>query len=171
MRTDERPWIKANDPNPTQIKFPQSRESVDQTDVTVQLIVDNIGKTAARSLDSEWVMEYVTNGDSPEFVYDNRARSFVTTGIVFPHDPFTISVVFMKGKLNSKETEPRYLVPSEFDGLSTGKAYMAVYGKADYSDIWGNKHWLHYCYWFVAPSATTPVTAKACTQYNDTDHN
>lgn len=170
MKTDQRAWISIS---PGNVSFPKDEASAANIPVTLLLTVNNTGKTAARSVAVEAVVEYVMNGSSPEFVYEGRPRDVTFAGIIFPNSPFPVPAEFLKGKLNSPIRELRFLVPSEFEDLANGTAYMAAYAQVTYSDVYGRRHWLHYCSFFANPSAKpgTGVTAKECTNYNDTDQN
>jgi hypothetical protein len=177
MRIDQRAWVGVTSGN---VQMPKDETFIDKAQVTVNLTMDNSGKTAARTISSRFVMEYVVNGDHPEFIYQNRISTFNSTGIIFPHSPQPIAIGFSQGSPKStvptKEYErgiavPRFLTKSEFDDLGNGNAYMAVYGETDYLEIFGTEHWLHYCTFFVRPNTNVVVTAKQCTDYNDTDNN
>jgi hypothetical protein len=166
MRTDQRAWISFT---AGATLFPKDAVSLNTVQVTTPITVNNIGKTAARLVKTDLVMEYDVNGSAPDFVYDQRARQVSTTGIVFPNSPFALNVPFTRGTLNSAETSPRFLTQAEFHDLQDGDGYMVIYGQATYVDIFGTKHWTHFCTFFSAPGVTVKVTARACTDYNDTD--
>lgn len=168
MRTDERAWISVS----TKVAFPKDENSMKTVPVVATITYNNIGKTAARGIKVEAVVDYEMNGESPDFVYDGRPRSRSTTGIIFPNDPQQLPAPFLEGDPSSKtEVKNRYLVHSEFQDLNDGTSYMVVYVKADYTDIFGKKHWTHYCSFFINPNAPpVNISAKACTSYNDTDN-
>lgn len=173
MRTDERAWISMSTPTNYPPQFPKNRESVDITGVSTTVTVTNGGKTAAREVYSQVVMEYVINGSDPEFIYDGRARSTNLAGIMFPNQTAQFPAPFSKGVPNSPTVVGRLLTPGEYDDLGNGNAYLAVYAEVTYLDIFNTKHWLHYCAFFTNP-ATTPnvtVTARKCVSYNNTDNN
>jgi hypothetical protein len=166
MRTDQRAWISFAAGG---TQFPKDASSLNTDQVIRTITVNNIGKTAARILKTDLVMDYEVNGSAPDFVYDQRARQSATTGIVFPNSPFAVNVPFTKGILNSGETTARFLTQSEFHDLQNGDGYMVIYGQATYLDIFGTKHWTHFCAFFTVPGASVKVTARECTDYNDTD--
>jgi len=117
-------------------------------------------------------MDYVVNGSSPDFVYDKRPRTTESTGVLFPNNPAQIPVQFSQVVLNGTSPQPRFLSPYEYHALEDGRGYMVVYARTTYLDISGTKHWTQFCQFFVSPNAKpVQVTAKACTDYNDTDHN
>jgi hypothetical protein len=167
MRTDQRAWISISE-GPHQ--FPKDSTFLNTVQVTAPITIKNIGKTSARLVKAEIVMDYEVKGDSPDFIYAGRARQITTTGIVYPDSTFTQNVPFSKGTLNSSDISPRFLAPSEFDGLSHGD-YMVVYAQATYVDIFGTEHWTHFCTFFAIPGLQGTVTSRACTDYNGTDSN
>jgi len=169
MKTDERAWLNISSGI---VQFPKDISSVSTVPVSVPMTINNIGKTAARTIRSEFVMDYEVNGQSPDFVYDGRVRTYSTTGIMFPNAPQPVEVAFAKAQLGNPNgpAESRYLTPSEYQDLSNGNAYMAIYARATFADIFGTQHWLRYCTFFAAPNAKAIVTARQCTDYNDTDH-
>lgn len=170
MRTDERAWILFSQ-GPL-ISFPKDENAVATMPVIEQVEVGNKGKTPARAVYNEWVMEYVINGDSPDFVYTNRMRTFESTGMLPPNEFHHADVKFETGTSgNSRDAAFRYLTVGEYRDLVGGKAYMVVYGRSNYIDIFGTKHWLNYCNFFLPPNVIAAANAKACTDYNDTDHN
>lgn len=169
MRTDQRAWITFS---AGLIQYPQDEASIGIVRVSVPITITNIGKTAARVIDAQFVMDYEVEGQSPDFVYDGRARTFDTIGIIFPGTPTQpFNVPFSKEMVKDpRRTEPRYLTSSEYHDLQNGNGYMAIYGQATFIDIFGRKHWVHYCTFFVAPDVAVYVSSKACVDYNDTDH-
>jgi len=116
MRTDERAWIsivsgQSHVPNIGSPSPPY-----------VTLTFANTGKTVARKLFGEFALEYVANGDSPDFDYATKYRQFQSGGTVLPNTPASFDVTF-KTKLPGKPEEPRPLTPSEYNDLKHGNAY------------------------------------------------
>src|SRR5262245_31582345 len=91
MKVDQKAWMTLSIGT---VNWPKDVDNVNKVVVTAPAVVTNIGKTAARNVHIQVVMEYVVNGSSPDFVYDGRVRSDSTTGIMFPNSPLTIPVVF-----------------------------------------------------------------------------
>lgn len=169
MRRDQRAWVYVS--GDAKYDFPRDEASLDHVQIVFTVNIQDTGKTAAQAVEGDFVMEYVTNGDAPEFSY-RGLKTHISTGMISPNDPFPVRVPFTEGVLRSFDTSPRFLTPAEFRDLHNGNAYMAVYANITYRDIRGQDYWLHYCSWFAAPDATVTVTgAKACTDYNETDNN
>lgn len=163
MRTDERAWLSIIS---AQSHVPNIGSA---SPLYVTLTFANTGKTVARKLFGEFTVEYVVNGDSPDFNYASRYRQFQSGGTVIPNTPESFDVGF-KTKLPGKPEEARFLTPSEYNDLKHGSAYMVVIGRNTYEDIFGRKHWLHYCSYFVTPGDPIPphLSTEACAAYNDT---
>jgi hypothetical protein len=163
MRTDERAWLSMT---ASQVHFPDLGSTVP---LHVTLTLTNTGKTVVRKLFGEFTVEYVVNGDSPDFDYSHKLRRFQSGGAMIPNAPERFDVIF-ETQLPGKPVEPRFLTPSEYNDLKHGNAYMVVIGRNTYEDIFGRRHWLHTCSFFIAPEPIEPihVSAQRCTDYNDT---
>ena len=169
MRIDQRAWISLSAGS---TQFPKDETAIGQVPVSLPVTINNIGKTAAHIVHGELVMDYKVNGESPDFVYTARPRETVTVGMVMPNNPQQVLVVFSKNKPPSgMDIEPRFLSPYEYQALTDGHGYMVVYARVTYLDIFDTEHWTQFCTFFVAPNTSVMVTAKACTDYNDTDNN
>jgi len=88
MRTDERAWIsivsgQSHVPNIGSPSPPY-----------VTLTFANTGKTVARKLFGEFALEYVANGDSPDFDYATKYRQFQSGGDRAPQHPGIIRCDF-----------------------------------------------------------------------------
>lgn len=165
MRTDERAWLNITE---VDAHYPKdiSKDPLSET-----LTLENTGKTAARAVSSQFILDFVVNGYSPDFVYADRIFNSYTVGALNPNSPQSIDVVFLKQRPGESSTVPRLLAQSESDDLNNGRAYLALYGRATYLDIFGHKHWMHYCVFSTSianPTAKFPVTSKSCSDYNDT---
>lgn len=165
MRTDQRAWVSMASGSG---KF--AKEADGNTIVTVPMTITNTGKTPAKAVFNEIVVEKVKNGDSPEFIYDNRARTYNSTGTIFPNGTQQVTAGLLKGKLNTNQTEPLLLTPSQVQDLTDGTYYLAIYSQTSYFDVFGTKHWLHFCAFATLSPVPIPLTAKKCTDYNDVDN-
>jgi hypothetical protein len=167
MRQDQRAWVTFS---------PVSGVSWQKTadglcGVSTQLQYINVGKTAARHLIEEVVLEVVKNGNSPSFDYKHTAHQLGSTGIVLPQKPETFTAQLSKPvAANPILGEPRFLSASEYRAMVDGEYYLAIYGRIRYQDIFNVPHWTKYCE-FSAPSTGRSFTAKACTDYNNVDSN
>jgi hypothetical protein len=53
--------------------------------------------------------------------------------------------------------------------LETGQSYIVFYGEITYEDVFGKKHWTHFCTGSGAAMQELD-TLKKCIAYNDVDH-
>ena len=166
MRTDERAWITMSSEH---VAYPSDQHDPTMATVTVDVAIDNKGKTPARIFSASMVVDYVLNGKSPDFSYQFGVNHAV--GIWPPQSPLTLTVPLLKIDQGSGGAVSRFLTLKEFEALSNGGAYMVIYGRANYLDIFGVKHWLHYCAAWVHSDKGPSITSKACSDYNDTDGN
>jgi len=135
--------------------------------IALTILVKNIGRTPARNYVGRAIIEIVKQGHPPTFSY-RRSQMFNRAGAVFQNFgiPFQILTTKDNPQLESR-AEPAPLSEADFENVHSGKAYIAVYGRFDYQDIFGKPHWLTFCF-YEDPSGT-PVSAYKCTQYNDVD--
>jgi hypothetical protein len=164
MRKDQRPWIDltfTSNSNALQVGYP----------ITAAAHVVNEGKTPARAVTSDIVIEMVKNGDEPRLDYPLPHSRF-TTGAVFPNRPMD-SPVFNRVRTAadgvSVETDP--VTQAEFDDFNQGNSFIVVYGTVSYKDFFGTSHWTRMCGFFAKPGGTKGFSAKQCTDYADIDGN
>src|SRR5882672_3773421 len=130
MQQDQRPWLHIifNPP-----RTPDGRKIIQITEnqpLTFQLRFTNLGKTPARSFDSGMFVEVVKNGSDPKLDATTIPPFRFTGGIMFPGD---ISDTWVTRGNKSKEDDS--LTPREHQDLLSGKAYIAIYGTATYTDV------------------------------------
>lgn len=131
--------------------------------------VVNTGKTPASGVHHDFVVEKVSNSRSPTLVYSKTDPPHMATdiGLLIPNAPGNIDLMMYRRK--EKETVPYILTRTDIDELNRGKAYVAVFAKTTYFDIYGIPHWLHFCVWHAFSSGN--FDARACTEYNEIDKN
>jgi hypothetical protein len=164
MRKDQRPWINltfTSNSNALQVGYP----------ITVEAHMVNEGKTPAKAVTGDIVVEMVKNGDELRFDYPLPHSRF-TAGALFPNRPMD-SPVFNRVRTASDgvsaETDP--VTQAEFDEFNQVKSFVVVYGIVSYGDFFGIRHWTKMCAFFPKPGANGAVTAKRCADYGDIDSN
>jgi hypothetical protein len=170
MRTDQRAWISmSSGPGKAQ------KDANGNTSVTVPMSIVNTGKTPAKQIFSKVVVEKVRNGESPEFIYENRPHVNDSTGTIFPNaPPAQFDAVLLQGKPHKPgepDTEPVLLTPFQFQDLVDGTSYLAIYGTTSYTDVFDIKHFVNFCSFASFSPTTIQVTARKCSDYNDVDNN
>ena len=148
IRKDQRPWIRVI----------VSRGNDLSNTMRPRITTTNIGKTPAKSINARFFVESVNNGDQPQF--NAPQRGHLTTGVMFPNDTVDSTGVI------------EYPVPvDQLEKLQSGQLFFVIYAIVDYSDVFDRPHWTKYCNFVTAstPEERT-ITAKKCTDYNDTDN-
>lgn len=169
MKADQRAWM-----NLSTGKVEFRKDQSGQTTAVVPVTISNTGKTPARRFFTNIVVEKVPNGQSPRLLYENVPRLTDSTGMFRPNTQISLDGALLE--LDPKDpsrqnTRYRVLSELEYQELLDGKAYIAIYAYSSYDDIFGKHHWDKYCVFAVPSPKPVTVTAKACTDYNDTDNN
>jgi hypothetical protein len=133
--------------------------------------VVNTGKTSALDIAAEAILEIVPKKEQPRFSY-KVPHSIKTTGLLYRDDPFELeATIFEKTAkaLPGVSYTPIPLGQTDFSDLSSGRAYYVYFGKVEYRDVFGTKHWTQFCAWSAAVKGLYP--SKRCTAYNRADNN
>lgn len=149
---DERAWIRID------ALFPASVKEGDKVEVSVRIL--NFGKSPAKRVISENIISMLRITDEVKFNYPSP---YITdrNAIMYPGDFFTGTA-----RQRVSEFQPALFTKAEVDELINGRAYLAVYARGTYLDIFGETHWFHYCAWQSYYSGGT-VNTFTCTAYND----
>jgi hypothetical protein len=92
------------------------------------------------------------------------------TGAVFPNRaPIESGISRSRFKPNNRDTELVPLSQTEYDQLTNGGAYVAVYGIIVYEDVFSVSHFTTFCQWKAFRPGS--YTAAKCTDYNNVDNN
>jgi hypothetical protein len=157
LEIDQRPWIAVNFGWPAKIENPQ--------DIKGSIVVKTTGRTPAKRFASELRMEIVPRDRSPELILSDRLRSTSFSGILAPNEPDEITVAVTSGK--------EFVTPTAEDvqALRDGKTYLAIYGRSEFTDMFGNNHWINFCSWqWYSEKKALEFGAGSCVSYNDTDN-
>jgi hypothetical protein len=161
MRKDARPWIKIDfDPITFRVNSPIGS--------TVH-IVDN-GKTPAKAITVDVVVEKVNNGEEPKLDY-HWPHSRFTTGLLSPNTPRDAPFSRLRASANGTATEDDILTQSESDDFQHFKIFFVVYAITSYKDFFGIEHWTKLCVAELPPNVSGTFTGKKCTNYGDVDSN
>ncbi|HVN92904.1 MAG TPA: hypothetical protein VMT38_04380 [Terracidiphilus sp.] len=123
--------------------------------------IENTGKTPTGPVSIDVVVEIVNSGEEPSFNY-SQGHVLQMFGTVFPNKALPFQAILFKS-----DQTPARLSPEDRKKLSKGKAYLATFGKINYSDSFG-PHWTQFCEWdhFATPIS---VNALDCANYNKVD--
>ncbi len=166
MRKDERAWVSVTaTPKPEFAKDGSGNVTVFWNAVTT-----NTGKTPARHFSVELIVEKIKNGVYPTFPY-GRTVTRSTSGLILPTGTVPIQAVMGEPMTVNGEQVPIPISASEYQEVMDGNAFIIIYGQSSYLDIFGKKHWQHFCSWSSPSAKLVQVTASTCVNYNDVDDN
>jgi hypothetical protein len=156
----ERGWLSVNTVaiDPANIK--------EGTPIQTLGSVMNSGKTACKKIWMEFQIEVFKNVDKVGFDYASPYITKLNLGLLSPNagSPFPIRNVHDRFQVEQ-------LTKDQADDLRNGRAYIAVYGRGTYWDMFGKQHWFHECGWksYYAYFGGTggEYEASECVNYND----
>jgi len=173
VRQDQRPWIKVS-------VDPDHRPNVaERSQVSARIRIQNTGKTPARELAVQTHLDVLPFSQAPVFPENLEGYKNMpgfgwgeTAGIRWPEDkPDTDFEIwwFQDG------WQKRLATVSDYNDWVQGRSWVAVYGEADYADIFGVQHWTRFCIAVTGTStafgATTTNESRSCSDYNSADNN
>ncbi|MEP7353589.1 MAG: hypothetical protein ABI824_10200 [Acidobacteriota bacterium] len=152
FKIDERAWIEARDSDPNFMLSNLKTAGVD-------MFVTNIGKTPALHVALSTASEILPKAVAPSLSF--RANGATTEmGMLFQGEK---SRVVVAGSLAPDISEKERLQ------LTSGEAYLAVWGTATWDDIFGGSHWSRFCFYRSFYNSGSSINARNCTNYNDAD--
>lgn len=160
MRKDQRPWLK--------LELTLNNLTVGQP-ITATMKVVNNGKTPARAISGDMVIERVKDGEQAQINYPLPHARF-STGLLFPNDPF-VTPIKMVRKSSTGATEDDLLMQSELEDFQKFRIFFVAYATINYEDFLGVDHWTKVCAVEVPANTPGDFTGKNCTDYGDVDSN
>lgn len=146
FRIDEQAWIKVSADT---LKRELIKEGVP---LSADVTLTNTGKTFARNIHYQEDVVILPSAESVPFDY--ATGELFSVGILQPNqaEPYQ--------DMRANEA----LTKGQADDLLNGHAYIAVYVRGQYDDIFGKTHWFGYCRWqaYYAPAA---YATRGCTLY------
>jgi hypothetical protein len=176
MRQDQRPWIRFDMGDP--VGPPVTWRMKVGGPLNVPTRFTNVGKTPAEAVRVYAVIEVVANGKEPDVpkdfspVWTKKAVATavvqVDAGAIFPssHMDQTITRVIIG---EHGQAAVRNLSVAEANDLLNKRAYWAVYGKVEYADVFGFKHWTRFCKDGYADGED--ANSSKCAHYYAVDNN
>jgi hypothetical protein len=157
MRIEQRAWIKIEH---VATHFEENRPLI------ADLTIKNIGKTPAKRVDANFVIKIVKRDDAPDLKLVGSI--FVAfSGLLNPDGVIPVPVT----RLDKENLlDPLVLTKDEFVKFKSREAYIVVFGRLTYFDVYGTSHWIDFCAW---PHNNRPGTysSKECMDYNNVDDN
>jgi hypothetical protein len=90
------------------------------------------------------------------------------TGVIYPNDHSDYVVIALKCCKNGTAF-PVQISQAQLTGIHENRAFIAIWGKIWYSDVFGIEHWTKFC--DAQGFKLRPGNADKCANYNDTDRN
>jgi hypothetical protein len=164
MRQDQRAWLDMQI-----LKRPEFKVG---EPVQALIGVTNIGKTAAKNLRIQTVIEYLPIDQAPSLSFKKGVYRYqITTGVLFPSDPPAKLPAYWYEKAPVKtKFAAAVLSEGEAGDLAAGRTYIVMYGKAEYIDIFNVRHITRMCGWLAPARENVFVNATKCTAYNSVDN-
>lgn len=155
LHIDQRAWLEVSGVN-----LPS--ESVkEETPIIALAKVTNNGKTPAKKVVVQFVVVVLNSSSRVEFEYvEKQGTAF--NGVMVPKQNIPVTVYG-----GGKPAKPDILTKTEAENLLGGRMYIAIYGRGEYKDIFGEQHWFHYCGWNGYYPLGAAYYASDCTAYND----
>jgi len=155
MQIEQRAWVKIE---LTAIQIEESKPLI------AQLTVKNVGKTPAQQVNAALKVQVVKKESRPDLKLNGVLFTFFA-GILNPEGTVPASVPMLKH--TTDVLNPPILTKDEISELTSGAAYLVVYGKIEYGDVYGRSHWVQSCNWHSIKPGTYP--SRECVQYNNVD--
>lgn len=176
-RLDERPYLKIEflgGAAEGSDKFPKYRWKTGTVGEPLQvpLRITNVGKTAALKINGYMLVQVVPIGNEPSIPgkgeHPLSAVNGVETSVIYQGGWAEVSISRKQLTADGK-AEDAVLTQPEEEGLNRPSAYLAIWGKVKYSDIFGKSHWTKYC-GALSPWGSYSQSAK-CAAYGVMDGN
>jgi hypothetical protein len=129
--------------------------------------VVNVGKSEAREVRADVVLTRIKNGGKIVFSYD-LSHTIMLGKIENPNESSKLETTWGK-MVGPRIGAPILPTQKDVDDFTQGTDFFILYGRVTYQDVFGVRHWLHFCGFSTGTQGR--FHARACTDYNDTDHN
>lgn len=157
FRQDQRAWINIRS---------RTQPIAENKPLKAKLTILNTGKTPAKRVIQKIVIQKVSSHESPTFTYSVFYNNF--SPIINPNTARKIDVTMLT-KEKSNPLDPPILTKADVDEINSGNAYVVVFGKIAYFDIYDIPHWITFCFWKAWRTGTYPT--RPCSEYNEIDKN
>jgi hypothetical protein len=128
---------------------------------SVNLTVQNSGKTFAKDLNIRGVVELTEEGKEPDFSLEDFAprRNDSSISLMPPNTEYVMSIGLRK------PTPPDEITQSDLDRIRSGKLAIFIHGKMTY-DSFDCSHWTSFC-----TRLKSDLKYASCGKHNDADQN
>lgn len=163
MREDERAWIEMHITKPLAVE--------ENKVTTIDVEVKNIGKTPARNVFTELIIQ-PRKIDSPPVIDfgDGIPRTTQSAGILYPNDPLPTPVTVVQKAEKDGQFYPIPASSQTVKAWKNGEFYVVVYGRTQFTDIFGVHHITRFCT-YIGGKGGIFVPTRTCSDYNNVDNN
>jgi hypothetical protein len=184
-RWDERPWLRLRFAGEENQGFHPVVSFSRFQPVSIPSEFMNVGKSPALKIQAAVIVEIVPMGQDPALPEDKqdisrpgqaapRGTVFIGTktggeflsGVIYSNQPAGFNATRVQYKNGS--VIPWTLGDDEFKDLQGQKAFIAIWGKVWYSDVFGIEHWAKFC---SVTGIDPQLKNRRCAEYNDADSN
>jgi hypothetical protein len=154
MKLDQRSWLGIVSITPTP-RVPVLGQPFD-----VEIDLKNTGKTPAIHLVIAAVGQYLPKDKEPEFSYNQFAKiknAYIAPGATAP---------MLLSPIAGLDGNPIPITQPLLTSMQKGDYRATVHGRIDYTDIFGQPHWLLFCSYYMVPFTGT---FGQCTNHNESD--
>ena len=123
--------------------------------------ITNGGKTPAKRIRAVAVVEPLPKGEKPTYSYSSDP--VIQLGILEPNVEHQFRLLPVLSKSTGEE---RPLTADIFDQLRSGAIQLFTHGRIDYEDVFGQSHWVTFCYFLLVPFNEH---FGVCADHNDSD--
>jgi hypothetical protein len=166
MRQDLRAWVNMETAN--------FRWVENQPLLVIGTLI-NKGKTPAKHVFGQVVVEKISKGQIPNFIYKGQPRAEPDSGILVPNFPAQLGYQSLRFKTKGRDVpsnmEPLLMSKTDVADIREGRAYVAIHGIISYYDIFGIPRWTKFCTYNSGNPQLVQDFIKPCTDHNDTDNN
>lgn len=136
---DERAWIAVGVANGTLFEGKP---------LYISTRIMNNGRTPARKVTGDFIVEMVSPSAKPEFLYEGRHRFHLPEVTVMPNAPidFPVYGVSQDKKYPIGKPSPEIIYTHEMRiQVEKGSRIIVMYGRVTYEDVFGGRHWVNFC--------------------------
>ncbi len=174
MRQDQRPWIRFD------IADPKTTPAVSWDikvggPLTAPSRFTNVGKTPAINVEIVALVDIIAKGADPPLPphgwrnpqkRDNLVgAAIIHSGTIFPASG--VGQTITRFEIRNGAIVKKVLSVPEANEIAQGRAYLAIFGIARYSDVFGYPHWTRFCKGSFANGEEANSTS--CANFNAVD--
>jgi hypothetical protein len=158
---DQRAWISVSIPKLFAYDFQNQI-------ISANIQIMDTGKTAATRVESDFIATVMSKGEIPDFKnFAGHPHNRFHAGAVYPNAVPPLDVPMTVVKYGPNMSEAIKPTPDLQKSIEKGDSFIVCFGRINYCDVFGVKHWTQFCNGSAAPLGLEWI--KECIAYNDVD--